>query len=43
MFVGAQGAYPRVENLKGYGLTQNITLGWKGLVWTNTLDYFEHL
>jgi hypothetical protein len=42
-------AYPRVEHLKGAslgqapGLPANIRLGWRGLLGTNTLAYYENL
>jgi hypothetical protein len=42
------GAYPRVEHLKGASLvyppvlSTNIRLGWRGLLGTNTLAYYEN-
>jgi hypothetical protein len=48
MFV-LEGAYPRVEHLKGASLRQapaltaNIRLGWKGLAGTNTRAYYKNL
>jgi hypothetical protein len=40
------GGYPRVENLKGASLglaPALLALGWKDLLGTNTLTYYEHL
>jgi len=43
-----QGAYPRVEHLKGaligraLALLANISLGWKGLPGTNTQAYCKN-
>jgi len=48
MFVSKAGAYPRVEHQKGASLDKalalfaNISLGWNGFPWTNTLAYYEH-
>jgi hypothetical protein len=42
------GAYPMVEHLKGSSIGQvpalqtHIRLSWKGLLWTNTLAYYEN-
>jgi hypothetical protein len=41
-------AYPRVERLKGAPLgyapfTTNLRLGWRGMLETNALAYFNHL
>ncbi len=49
MFTTKGGAYPRVEPFRcstlgqAPGLTQNIRLGWKSLVETNTLAYYKNL
>ncbi len=48
MFEGKEGAYPRVESLKGtslgydLALTANIRLAWKGIPGTNTLAYYDN-
>jgi hypothetical protein len=49
MFVVKAGAYTRVEYLSGASLRKalallaNVRLGWKGLLGTNTLAYFDIL
>ncbi len=48
MFVGKAGAYPSGAPFsfsplgRALGLTENIRLGWRGLLWTNTLAYYEN-
>jgi len=48
MFVGKEGAHPRVEHLKGVSLgyalalLANIRLGWKGMLGISTLAYYRH-
>ncbi len=47
MFAGKDGAYTKVEHLKiaslrkALALPANVRLGWKGLLGTNTLAYYD--
>jgi hypothetical protein len=49
IFVGKARIYSRVEHLKGVSiwwalaLLENIQLGWKDLLWTNPLAYYNDL